>query len=168
MLGSKEERTKGIKRQAQELIEQAYERGYKAGKESEAIAIQDGIYQRGLDDAWEAAKKIHVMFYKDIEKIFGKPSEHYVYSELSASEAIAKIKAFEERKKAEEEIKVGDEVILNDGNRVCVIDIDNPDIWFFLYTGTIANVDKKYVKEKTGRHFSQIADVLKQLQEGEE
>ena len=31
-LGTQEQRTKGMKRQAQELIEQAYQRGFKAGQ----------------------------------------------------------------------------------------------------------------------------------------
>ena len=33
MLGTQEQRTKGMKRQAQELIEQAYNSGFKAGRE---------------------------------------------------------------------------------------------------------------------------------------
>ena len=43
MLGTKEQRTEGMKRQAQELIEQAYDRGYKAGKEQANAIIQTGI-----------------------------------------------------------------------------------------------------------------------------
>ena len=179
MLGSKEQRTEGMRRQAQELIDQAYERGFKAGYDKRIADAKDAwesaeneAYQRGLDDAWEAAKKIHVMFYKDIEKIFGKPSEHYVYSELSASEAIAKIKEFEEKqKKAEtDEIMIGDEVIGKFGFfRGVVVGIDLQS-----QKASVLNVGYQLpqtyslncIDRTTGRHFSQILEVLEQL-EGE-
>ena len=71
-------------------------------------------YQRGLDDAWEAARKISVIELngglsgKDMMKIYGTMDVHKIYDDNTASEAIAKLKAYEE--KAEDEIKVGDEV----------------------------------------------------------
>lgn len=174
MLGSKGQRTEGIRRQAQELIDQAYDRGFKAGKEEFVTAgnkVADKAYQKGLDDAWDAAKKIHVMFYKDIKKIFGKLSEHYVYSELSASEAIEKIRQYEEQKKAEtDEIMIGDEVIGKFGFfRGVVVGIDLQS-----QKASVLNVGYQLpqtyslncIDRTTGRHFSQILEVLEQL-EGE-
>ena len=64
-------------------------------------------YQRGLEDAWEAARKVgHCKLWDDYTKDTGKPSvcavavlDHY-----TAYEAIAKLKAYEEKKSEEDEI----------------------------------------------------------------
>lgn len=71
-------------------------------------------YQRGLDDAWEAARKIgHAsqMLLKEMGFEFNSnewsynPS-WYVVMNYAAAEAIEKIKAYEEKRKADGEIKV--------------------------------------------------------------
>jgi len=74
----------------------------------------DESYQRGLDDAWEAARKLFSsMADSDIEKAF--PIEwnnggFKALMNLQPQEAIEKLKAYEEKQKADDEIKVGDEV----------------------------------------------------------
>ena len=76
--------------------------------------LQDTAYQRGLEDAWEAARKLFSsMADSDIEKAF--PTEwnnggFHALINLQPQEAIAKLKAYEEKQKAEDKIKVGDEV----------------------------------------------------------
>lgn len=168
MLGSQKERTEGIKRQAQELIDQAYERGFKAGKESEAIAIQDGYYQRGLDDAWEAARKIMCnggLKLSELSQIFGMTSFTDIFHSFSGSEAIEKIRQYEEQKKSEEEeIKVGDEVYISDRNYTYIVTSVKEYASFFSQNGKWGNEHKSNLT-KTGRHFDQIAEVLKQMQE---
>lgn len=161
MLGNMEERTKGIKKQAEELIEQAYQRGYKAGK----YEAMQNAYMQGLNDAWETAKKIHFMFGKDIAKIFGKPSEHSVYSELSASEAIEKIKALEEKKAVDDKVKVGDEVESGD-TRYIVVRVDNDTFEGIGACGADMGLLLNNF-HKTGRHFEQIAEVLERMKNGE-
>lgn len=75
----------------------------------------DEAYQRGLTDAWETARKIVLsvddggLSVYDVSKIFGDESSHYVLKNYSAAEAIEKLKTFEEKQKADAEIKVGDE-----------------------------------------------------------
>ena len=77
--------------------------------------LQDTAYQRGLDDAWEAARKIIHMPEGKLLNIF---TECYsavctalqVLLKYDASEAIEKLKAYEEKQKAEDKIEVGDEV----------------------------------------------------------
>ena len=173
MLGSKEQRTEGMRRQAQELIDQAYERGFNAGKESEAIVIQDGIYQRGLDDAWECARKIMRMGSAKQEDIFCCHGDLEILEKLLPSEAIFKIKAYEEQKKAEEEIRVGDEVYLVDSNHPRVVTCIFTENGCYTKAVQVTESGKWVVDEirnlhKTGRSFPQIAEVLKQLLEGEE
>ena len=173
MLGTQEERTEGIKRQAQELIDQAYERGFKAGKESEAIAIQDGHYQRGLNDAWNAANKLNRMTIDEVRDVFyGDPlhntiERECIFSCCTPEFALEKIRQYEEQKRAKKSvINVGDEVIydLRDVLKAVVIDIDFDDTYHLL-TENGCNITEHGNLPRTGRHFDQIADVLKQMQE---
>ena len=82
--------------------------------------LQDTAYQRGLNDAWEAARKIADMWTRmdndELLAIFGITERigHYTINSLfgkqTANEAIEKLKAYEEKQEAADEIKVGDEV----------------------------------------------------------
>ena len=70
-------------------------------------------YQKGLDDAWEAAKKIvcdEELDWNTLLHIFNRGNFDGIFGDFSASEAIEKLKAYEEKQKAENEINVGDEV----------------------------------------------------------
>lgn len=68
-------------------------------------------YQRGLNDAWEAARKIVTWPDRSLvnSDTFDLDPGESIFTKYSASEAIAKLKAYEEQK-AKDEIKVGDEV----------------------------------------------------------
>ena len=68
-------------------------------------AYEDG-YQRGLADAWEAARKIADIPYDEGEKIFGVTGWHII-EKRTASEVIEKLKAYEQE---QEEFKFGDEL----------------------------------------------------------
>lgn len=75
--------------------------------------LQDTAYQRGLEDGrnetWEAAKKISLMPPDEIEKVFPGAAKYNRYNlGYSAAEAIDKLKAYEEKQKAEDDIKLGD------------------------------------------------------------
>ena len=96
-------------------IEEAYQKGFEVGSH-ETTTLE---YQQGLDDAWECAKRI-VLTKTDVNcpyftadeliKIFGYCTSQNVLCTYSASEAIEKVKAYEEQQKADAEIKVGDEI----------------------------------------------------------
>lgn len=65
MLGSMEQRTEGMKRQAKELIEQAYNRGYKAGYDKAFATLNENwqlvtseAEEKGRNEAWEVARKL--------------------------------------------------------------------------------------------------------------
>lgn len=133
-------------------------------------------YEQGLTDAWELAKKIaiptrtqHDAFTaQDLNNIFGVGSGYEnVMSKFSASEAIAKVQAYEEQKKADAELKVGDEIEIRAESsipRMVVTQIDNQ------YISTVdAKGDTRCFNGntttfvKTGRHFPQIEELLKQM-----
>ena len=90
-----------VKREVDKQIKAAYEHGYQRGYSEEYEARQSAVdiaYKRGLNDAWKCAKKINNMTMNKSEKIFGE----YRYlgtiaHNLTASEAIAKIKEYEEK-----------------------------------------------------------------------
>ena len=89
----------------------------------------DEAYQRGLNDAWDAAKKIASSeksggySWDELAECFGEEGTIYgsPLSEYRPEEAVAKIREYEQRKAQEDEIKVGDEVKDIDGVIAVVI-----------------------------------------------
>ena len=90
-----------------DLQQDAYDRGYKDGRNVTETQAHDDAYQRGLDDAWEAARKLFSsMADSDIEKAF--PTEwnnggFQALINLQPQEAIDRLKSYEDDK-----IKRGD------------------------------------------------------------
>ena len=139
----------------------------------------------GMDLAWELVRKLrHPSYedtYSDDEKrdIFGYVSSDSIVTHLSASEAVKRVKAWEEKQK-DEDIKVGDEILIHniqdaETYKAVVMDIDmDKGLWIFdenacntviepnRYIGEEADIEVR----KTGRHFSQITEVLEQLKGG--
>ena len=123
--GSMEQRTEGMKKQAQELIEFAYQRGVKAGHEEMQNQMhehwerkQKELIEQGRNEAWSAAKKISETESYKLYDIFEEGWFFNIFNKFSASEVIEKLRAHEEQKKQEEdfEIHVGDEVLMNSLN----------------------------------------------------
>ena len=132
-------------------FDKGYEQGFKAGYEKRIADAKDACesaeneaYQRGLDDTWEAARKICVhmlsggLSYDTMDSIFGTCSFEEISRINTASEAIKKIRQYEEQKKAEEEEK-----------ELC----------------EEAKQKVEALAEDIG--LDQMMDILKQLQEGE-
>lgn len=158
--------TEGLCKEVATCVRNAYDRGYKQGeKDGYEYGKQDG-YNRGSYDAWECARKIVETLVEPhfesgyMVNIFRCESAITAMTNNSASEAIAKIKEYEETSKVDDEIKVGDEVehnfnqykvvaITESGKCCCVGDV----------TRFFAKEDLK----KTGRHFDQIEEIMKQI-----
>lgn len=98
-----------------DLQDTAYQKGINDGSLDVKQRVE-GAYQKGLDEAWKAARRISVIELngglagKELMKIYGTMDIHKIYDDNTASEAIEKLKAYEEKQKAEDKIKVGDEV----------------------------------------------------------
>ena len=159
--------------------EEAYAEGYKEGMQ---LSIDDAKlkeeYKRGLADAWEASRKIGCGTAQGgfspemMRNVFGTSCfSSNVFRELTASEAIEKIKAWEEKRR-EQEIKVWDEIQLKTNHkiRVCVVKVEDGNFDGF----TIAHPDNKNIGnvwavrdltdwERTGRHFDEIASVFEKM-----
>ena len=164
-LGNMEQRTEEMKKQVLELLDRVYVRGYIDGENSrinECAKALDEAVIAGRDEAWEAAKKI-------VNLCQGQSCVALDWlNDCSASEAIEKIRVYEEQKREEDnEIHVGDEVIYNCGkykDKATVIDIDMDVLHLLTENGCYLSEEFKDVK-KTGRHFTEIAELLKKLRE---
>ena len=154
-----------IENRIRHIYNRGYEDGYKDGREN----IVD-TYDAGLNEAWEYARKIACevhhggLFAGDLEEIFGTRFTTDIFRDNTASEAIAKIK---EKQKQDDEIKVGDEVYVLDKNRTYVVTrITDAGIAVLIaQSGCYSEFNKCNLK-KTGRHFPEIAEVLRKMQEG--
>lgn len=164
----------------QKKVDEAYQRGYdkgyadKTNNDKVCKDLAKDIYQRGLNDAWEAARKIVLnpedsgIILTDLFVMFGHRSIQSVFRNYSASEAIAKLKAYGEKQKAEDEIKVGDEVAFqhDDGRPDTVVVVT-----YIGQDGFIDGMDGRGTQyahknptkwTKTGRHFD-IASILEDM-----
>lgn len=166
----------GLIGNVRESIRNAYDKGYKQGfkegsynKEFFCNLNYEHGTNKGLDDAWECARKI-ALRKDEARNAFHDIAPVKVFEEYSASEAIAKIKEYEEKQKTED-IKVGDEVYIIMENYPSIVTcifsesgLDNPKAVHITGNGKYAVTPCSQL-HKTGRHFDQIAEVLEQLKE---
>lgn len=145
----------------------AYAHGYTEA-ESKYREIRDELekqaYQRGLADAWDAARKIctnWVLPDSVLSKIFGMDKTiDDIMKENTASEAIEKIQAYEQEK---EEIKVGDEVEAVSGKAVIIEVLGNGKDVRYMYPDASTGFNDSCNVTRTGRHFPEIAEVLEKM-----
>ena len=173
-----------VRNDIEALKNEAYRKGYDKGYADKtnndevckqiAKDIQDEAYQRGLDEAWKAARKISVIELnggltgKELMKIYGTMDIHKIYDDNTASEAIEKLKAYEEKQKTDNCIEIGDEVEWN-GDKYIVtyrnIDINMgviQDYDLLGDDGSVVDHVKKCSFTKTGRHFD-IQSILEEM-----
>lgn len=159
------------------IADNIYQQGYEAGKAATPFTdteeAEKKAYNRGLNDAWECAGKlVHPRLggYTEEQKqrIFGTyVSSDSILHNFTAPEVIAKIKAYEDKQKQDAEIKVGDEVT-HDGAKFIVLNIDSQTSIYCLDTrGRTPIFTNIHNLTKTGRHFGQIAEALKELRGAE-
>lgn len=144
------------------LAKENFERGYRQRKAE---------YEKEIEETWKYAKKIAVnpvhggYTIEELDSIFGTRVLSDVFN-LSASEAIEKIKAYEQK---QEEIQVGDEVKWNG---------DESDAMFVVthisedgYISGINSEEMRYDRRnpenwtKTGRRFPELAEILAKMKE---
>ena len=153
-----------------DLQDTAYQRGF-----DDAHRISEEEYHRGLEDAWEAAKKLFSsMADSDIEKAFPIEWNNGGFNalmNLQPQEAIEKLKAYEEKQKTDNRIEIGDEVyaytLSGKTQPFIIIKIYDEDGVKY-YSGI--NADGNHVQGglnyiKTGRHFPHVVELLKAMKE---
>jgi hypothetical protein len=120
--------------------------------------LQDTAYQRGLNEAWECGKKLawtakYGGYGERLSDVFGR-DDTFDFYDYTPNEAIAKLKAYEEKQNADDEIKVGDEVIYNNTIKCLVVRPETDERYAVLIDGNghHHSADHRECK-KTGRHF---------------
>ena len=111
--------TEGLCKEVANCIRNAYDRGYKQGfKDGQAhqLASDDvfrescekSAYEKGLNDGWECVKKLAYekteggFDFKELKEIFdGSILTVDILQNYSASEAVKRVKAWEEKQKAD-------------------------------------------------------------------
>jgi len=134
--------------------------------------LQDTEYQRGLEDAWKAARKIADMWTRidndELLAIFGI-TERIGYSTINslfgkqtANEAMLNLEAYEEKQEAADKIEIGDEVeVLNSGNKYLIAWFAGTSLCGFAHDGVTCRLQPSDVR-KTGRHFD-IQSILEDM-----
>lgn len=156
-------------------IDRVYQKGYadaksELGQNAIDLAHKESnrAYQQGLEDAWEAAGKIAKddgLPIHEVGQIFGTVSFCRILKENTASEAIAKIKEYEEQQKQDAEIQVGDEIIDKTIGRAIVLSVRPCFEQMSVLTsdGSVFENLNICIGDKTGRTFPQIAEVLAEI-----
>ena len=121
----------------------------------------------GMDLAWDAARKIVSDDAGQNYVIFGQYFTNEIVNKLTASEAIEKLKSYEQKQDAE--IKVGDEDKAFEKKPFIVTGFgygdDEEDVYCygFVTENGISTSAKKSSCVRTGRHFDEIATVLEKM-----
>lgn len=160
----------------EKVRKEAFKNGYDAAcKDIDIKSKTNAAYQKGLADAWEAARKISMAeingccSWKSIKNIFGIDIPSKIFKNFTASESIEKLKAYEQEQGTE--IKVGNEVKAFEKKPFIVTGIgygyDEKDVYYhgFVTENGISTSAKKDECVKTGRYFPEIAAVLAKMKE---
>lgn len=128
-------------------------------------------YEDGLNDAWEAAKKIILLppaqggfNYGQLDSIFGHHYTKEIFNTNTASEAISKIDKYE-KDKDKDGIKIGDEVIENTYDLLGVVIKVTPEelkAHVVFCNGGFGVFSFNELK-KTGKHYDEIQVLLEKM-----
>lgn len=119
------------------------------------------------DEVWEFARKVECMGIGEIEEAFDIHRENamWPFNQMSYKEAK---KEYEEWKKQKDEIRVGDEVALQDGNfKYVVMGFHFNTAYLLASDGSVSKFPVSKLK-KLNRHFNETEELLKKMREGKE
>lgn len=145
-----------------------YDEGVKDGQKGKISEMLVDTYIQGLNDAWEYARKITLnsedggIPYREFEKIFDDITSPYaVFRKYTISEAIAKIKEYEDKKN---EIHIGDEVVSDSFDEKGIVTHITDKGCVSLICGMNSMISTGLDKvHKTGKSYPQIVEILEQL-----
>ena len=176
-----EEKVLNIMDSAKDNIRTQLDKAYKSGYEDAKSELGKNVidlaqkennraYQQGLEDAWEAVKKMTEIPITTRAFVFDlspdtDSSFFSLLKMLSVQEAIAKIKAYEKQQKQDAEIKVGDEVYSEEDDLRFIVTRIYDGIYEGICTDGAAYCPLPDDVKKTGRHTEIILKVLGEFDE---
>ena len=120
------------------------------------------------DEVWEFVRTVTDMTEAQRIQCFGSATcdlDDY----LTYQEAKSKYEAWKKWKKQKDEIHVGDEVNPINGTwRGVVVNVDNGDLTIMGSRGISSNGYESKYFSKTGRHFPEVAELLRKMRGNEE
>ena len=166
----------GLKADVQKKVDEAYQRGhddgYEAGCATAFKPVSDAEYQRGLEEAMNAFKKLYSCGWERDWKAMGfefdegewSTSFEYIIGHYTAAEIVEKVKAYEDKQK--DRIEVGDEVIWTADN-ITLIVTSMYEVGGINWCDGLAQDGKVYSTliekdRKTGKHYD-IASILEAM-----
>lgn len=167
----------GLRKQTNECLDAAYNKGLEDGNkiaDKDLKDIQDSTYDVGYTKGVEDFENLFVHEH-DYEQFFedtygSKNSDYNLYdlvAKYGAKKVLNDFKKWQE-KKDEEEIKVGDEVVVTSvGFKGVVISIYSDERYRVIYKDGIISNEGKNTLKRTGRHFDEVEQLLGKLR-GEE
>lgn len=130
----------------------------------DVLHTPDELYNKGLNDAWELARKIIIQpddggyTAQELAEMFRTVVPSAVIADFAPQEALAKVKDYEERN----EIKVGDVVRLKGLScKAIVTRVTETNICLLFKDGSCASGCYKENYEKTGEHFDSIDEFMR-------
>lgn len=162
----------GLRRQTNECLDSAYNKGYEDGKKDFEVSNEQTEYNKGYNEGLEEFEKLYIneYDYKDFFKSYDNEDiQNWELYDLVAKYGAKKIlddfKMWqEEKKKAEKEIRVGDEVITIGNSKAVVTRIKDNCVRVMFKDGSGFR-EQHTISElkKTGRHFDEVEQLLDKL-----
>ena len=131
----------------------------------EVLHTTDDAYNKGLNDAWELAKKIVLSegdggySCDELENIFGYRSPASVLKVFTPQKSLAIVKAYEDERN---KITVGDVVKLKGTTHEAIATrVTETNICFLFRDGSCGTLHAEKDFEKTGKHFDSIDEFMR-------
>lgn len=125
----------------------------------------DESYSKGLNDAWELAKKIIIQpddggyTAQELEELFRTIVPSEVFAAFTPQEALAKVKEYEDKCN---EIKKGDVVkLIGSTHEAIVTRVSVTSLYFLFKDGSCGSLSAKEDFEKTSKHFDSIDEFMR-------
>ena len=117
-------------------------------------------YEDGLNEAWEVVRRLeNELAPNERVELFGYYSPYDIVNTITPQEVIEKLEKHDR-------IEVGDEVKGHSTVGIVLERCYNDEMTIMWANGSVTIGHKKRDLTKTGRHFPQIAEILRQIQEG--
>lgn len=139
------------------------------GYMDEGFYRAEKAYRKGLEDAWNCAKRVCNMNYSELNDagFVELTSGDLVFDRLSALSTLIQLNDYDEKKKHPDPIKVGDEVKVEGYGKGVVTKCYYSDDQYAVFLKVGIKLLPRDWFTPTGKNFPQMKEMLTQLSDGE-